>query len=129
MTTLVTIENASFQDFLLQDLDGNNFGIIGSLGRYRLHINYSESFNKVYHLIFNGDLFLIFALNINGEFATVSANGQPFVLLIRHDPTTSTNGSIQNLLKIVPQQNVFAIAPAYSYPIVPPGIFRLDFHP
>jgi hypothetical protein len=126
MSVRIFIENATTQSFLLRDTDNNNFGLIQANQRFALPLNFSDTFEKQYNLIFtNSNAFLSFWLNINSEISRVAVYTQPYTLLIGNE--TLLRPQLFNKLLITPQSNTFARAPPILAPPVPDGVLRLDF--
>src|SRR5437016_1326866 len=124
MTTQIFIENATNQNFTLNDLDGHLFGQINGQNIYSLQLNYSENFEKQYNLFFTGGK-LSFSLDINGEINRVFVFTQPFTLLI--EPESRKQPMLFNKLIITPINNsLVRVIPPFAPP-VPDGVLRLDF--
>src|SRR5689334_1515051 len=124
MSARIFIENATMTTFNLVDIDGNNFGQIKAGDSYSLSLNFSENFEKEYHLVMSNGL-LRFWLSINGELIRVDTNVQPFTLLIKIE--TFLRPQLFNKLLITPKTNTFARSPPDFFPPVPDSVLRLDF--
>ncbi len=112
MTTYIFFENQTTGQFQLKDADNNFFGIIPNGWLVNFELNYSQSFEKQYNIIYENGATVSFWLNINADVSRVDTRSGIVKLQIANQGVDG-NFYVTNKLIILPNGN--SIPPARSY--------------
>lgn len=115
MTTYVFFDNQTAAQFTLNDADNNYFSIIPGGWMNSIKLNYSQSFEKQYNLILDGQM-VTFWLSVSGGVSRINTGSGLARLLISYQGERCKSLNVNNKLIILPNGNSLPYAPKLHVP-------------
>ena len=125
MTTFIFFDNQTAAQFELFDADNNRFSTIPGGWLNSVKLNYSQSFEKQYNLILDGQM-ISFWLSVSGGVSRVNTGSGIAKLQIAYQGSRCKSLNVNNKLIIRPNGNSLPFAPRVFVPMISNALLLAD---